>query len=88
MAGHIGIYIGRFSSGLIGEGTMDNSHLSRVLSTPNPRVFDEKVCTHVFNTLTYSVRPVTTADILCILGSGTECMTQVIYKWKPHRGDW
>ena len=28
------------------------------------------------------------ADIPCILGSDTECMTQVFYKWKPHREDW
>ena len=52
-----------------------------MLLTPNPGVLDEKVCTHVFTTLTYSVRPVTTANIPCILGSGTECMTQVIYEW-------
>ena len=62
--------------------------LSGVLLTPNPGVLDEKVCTHVLTTLNYSVRPVTTADIPCILGSGTECMTQVIYEWKPHRKDW
>ena len=35
--------------------------------------------------LTYSVRPVTMADIPCILGSDTECMSQIIYEWKPHR---
>ena len=29
--------------------------LSRVFSTPNLWVFDEKVCTHVFTTLTHSV---------------------------------
>ena len=61
--------------GLIGEGTMDNSHFSGMLSTPNLGVFDEKVCTHVYTTLTHSMRPVTTADIPCVLGSGTECMT-------------
>ena len=64
------------------------SHLSGVFSTPNPRVFDEKVCIHVFATLTHSVRPVTMADIPCVLGSDTKCMTQVIYEWKSHRSDW
>ena len=44
-------------------------------------MFDEKVCTHVLTALTHSVRPVTTADIPCVLGSDTECMTQVIYEW-------
>ena len=40
------------------------SHFSGVFSTPNPGVFDEKVYTHVFTTLTHSVRPVTMADTL------------------------
>ena len=56
------------------------NNLSGVFSTPNPGVFDEKVCTHVLTALTHSVRPVTTADIPCVLGSDTECMTQVIYE--------
>ena len=42
----------------------------------------------MFTALTHSVRPVTTADIPCVLGSDTECMTQVIYKWTPYRLDW
>ena len=57
------------------------------LSTPNLGVFDEKVFTHEFTILTHSVRPVTMANIPCVLGSDTECMAQVIYKKKPHRGD-
>ena len=34
-----------------------------MLSTPNTGVLDEKVYTHVFTTLTHSVRPVTMDDI-------------------------
>ena len=73
---------------LILEGTMYNLTFVRVFSTPNLGVFDEKVCTHVFTSLTHSVRLVTTADIPCVLGSDTGCMIQVIYEWKAYFLDW
>ena len=65
---------------LILEGTMYNLTLVKSVLNSNPGVFDEKVCTHVFTTLTHLVRPVTTTDIPCVLGSDTECMIQVIYE--------
>ena len=48
--------------------------MSRVLSTPNLGVVDEKYAfsLHYFDLLSEAV---TTADIPCILGSDTGCMT-------------
>ena len=79
------VYIERDKCGidpvLIVEGTMYNlTHLSGVLSTPNPGVVDEKVCTQFLTALTYLVGPVTTVLTPCILGSDTECLTQIFYE--------
>ena len=75
--------------GLILEETMYNltngQECSQLLIH---KVFDEKVYTHVLTALTHSVRPVTMADIPCVLGSNTECMAQIMYEWTPHRSDW